>query len=366
MTDAGAPSVIDTIATALEQRLAHMSPGERLPTVRELMASFGVSQVVVQRALSRLKDAGLISAQVGRGTFVTGRRPGSATTTRNVLVLSYEQQSDRADELTRLLHRSFLKRDWRSAVLTYGDFDQASELIESLPPFDACVVQSRGTTMPLSLLARLKSRHQALVIEGYAVAGVDVDGVAIDWLGALSLALRHLYDHGHRRIAIVTQSLTRASIDTAAEFRRLHAWAGLSSDGDPVVSLPADSEDAALEMLERHLREGGRGTDAYSAYIVYPRAFHGDRLIRSFAQAGLSVPGDVAVVTLGYTDLAHEHAGRLDTVGQSALNVAEAIAATVEARWQYPDAPFRIRHLPPELVARSSAAAARPSAVGGR
>lgn len=365
MSEDHKPSIIDSIAESLQQGLVQMAPGERLPTVRELMASFSVSQFTIQRALGRLKEEGLIDSQVGRGTFVAGQKRNPAAT-RNVLVLSYEQQSDRADELTRLMHRAFLKRSWRSVILTYADFDQVGEIVEGLPRFDACVVQPRGTTVPLSLLAMLKSRGKMVVIEGFGVAGVDVDTVAIDWPGAVSLALRHLYDQGHRRIGFVTQSQSlRAFVDTAAEFRRLHSWAGLSSDVDPVIPLPSDSEDAAFEKLERHLVEArSSGVSEFSAYIVYPRAFHGDRLIRSFTQAGRYIPNDVGVVTLAYTDLVHEHVGRLDTVGQSATYVVDAIITAIEERWQQPDEPFRVRHLTPEIVLRGSSAASLPVAAG--
>ena len=53
----------------LEQLCAQAQHGDRLPTVRELMRSFNVSQGVVQRALQALKARGLIAAQVGRGTY---------------------------------------------------------------------------------------------------------------------------------------------------------------------------------------------------------------------------------------------------------------------------------------------------------
>lgn len=365
MTDRVKPSMIDTIADTFQQRLATMSPGERLPTVRELMASFGASQFTVQQALGRLREQGLIDSQVGRGTFVAGSRL-AATRPRNVLVLSYEQQSDRADELTRLMHQSFLRRDWRSAILAYADFDQAAEIVEGLPRFDACVVQPRGTIVPLSLLAMLKARGQMVVIEGFGVTGIDVDGVAIDWPEAVALALRHLYDLGHRRIAFVAQSLSlRAFVSTAAEFRRLHAWTGLSSDVDPVIPLASDSEDTAFEALERHVVESrSAGKPGFSAYIIYPRAFHGDRLIRSFTRAGLRIPQDVGLVTLGYTDLVHEHVGLLDMVGESAGAVIDAIIAAIEGRWERPEAPFELKFIRPKLVIRGSTTGLAATATG--
>ena len=49
------------------------SPGERLPSVRELMARHRASPVTVQRAVAALAAEGLVEPRPGRGTFVTKR-----------------------------------------------------------------------------------------------------------------------------------------------------------------------------------------------------------------------------------------------------------------------------------------------------
>lgn len=46
--------------------------GQRLPTLQVLMAQFGVARVTVRQAIGVLAREGLVSAQRGRGTFVTG------------------------------------------------------------------------------------------------------------------------------------------------------------------------------------------------------------------------------------------------------------------------------------------------------
>ncbi|THF63951.1 phosphonate metabolism transcriptional regulator PhnF [Pseudothauera nasutitermitis] len=45
-------------------------PGDRLPTEAELAARFGVNRHTLRRALSALQEAGLVSIEQGRGTFV--------------------------------------------------------------------------------------------------------------------------------------------------------------------------------------------------------------------------------------------------------------------------------------------------------
>jgi hypothetical protein len=67
---------------------------------------------------------------------------------------------------------------------------------------------------------------------------------------------------------------------------RCDVW--LESDVDPVIPLASESEDVAFGMLEQYLVDSHAGKRPwFTAYIVYPRAFHGDRLIRSFNNAGL-------------------------------------------------------------------------------
>ena len=47
-------------------------PGAQLPTLEALVVEFGVARVTVRQAVNLLARDGLVSAQRGRGTFVTG------------------------------------------------------------------------------------------------------------------------------------------------------------------------------------------------------------------------------------------------------------------------------------------------------
>ena len=47
--------------------------GEKIPTIEEFEAEFGVARVTVRQALDLLREEGLVDARQGRGTFVLGR-----------------------------------------------------------------------------------------------------------------------------------------------------------------------------------------------------------------------------------------------------------------------------------------------------
>jgi DNA-binding LacI/PurR family transcriptional regulator len=340
------------IGSKLRRRIASMEPGMRLPTVRELMAIHGVGQLKIQHALDHLKKEGLIESQVGRGTFVGSKRRRS-TESRRVLVLAHELQTDRLDEIDKALHRAFVRRNWRSAVLTYSDFSHAMQLIEGGTPIDAAVVQPRGAMLPLEFLALLRRNSAAVVIEGFPVAGVDVDCVGVNWPAAVHVAMRHLVELGHRRIGYATMAhpnrLFRAPLE---QFRQLRSWAGLSPGVDCEIMLPEADEDELFEHLARELVH--RGREAFTAMVIYPGPFHGDRLLQALARANLRVPDDISVAMIGFNDIKHENIGRLTTIGHSVERLTELVAVAIEQRWSAPTASYEAAYLTPELVDHGS------------
>lgn len=69
------------IEAALGDRIAAgvYRPGEQLPPESRLCREFGVSPMTLRRALARLADRGLVSAEQGRGTFVRALELGEAS-----------------------------------------------------------------------------------------------------------------------------------------------------------------------------------------------------------------------------------------------------------------------------------------------
>jgi DNA-binding transcriptional MocR family regulator len=62
--------LVDVVAAAIER--GELAAGEKLPPTRELAELAGVNHLTAVRAYRRLRELGLVSAQVGRGTFVRG------------------------------------------------------------------------------------------------------------------------------------------------------------------------------------------------------------------------------------------------------------------------------------------------------
>ena len=59
-------------------RLGLLVPGDRMPTVRELVATLAINPNTVMKAYRELELAGLIGGRVGQGTFVLQTLNGSS------------------------------------------------------------------------------------------------------------------------------------------------------------------------------------------------------------------------------------------------------------------------------------------------
>jgi DNA-binding LacI/PurR family transcriptional regulator len=349
-----------TLAQFLDDLAREARPGDRLPTIRELMRRFGASQVVVQRAFQSLKDRGLIAAQVGRGThFVAEGRAGAGADSgavraapaqrpaalKSVLLLRRSISIARGRVLVEGLQRRFTDDGHRVLEVSYTDPDHARSMLKGLPRFDACVVQSSFKTLPVDLLAALRDKCEVVAVDGLALVGTDVEAVGMEWGEPLAAAVARLQQQGHRSIACASTS--HPFLATQLGWRRFEGLQRTLADVElQALRLPhfpgQDYETALVEAVRAGLVAGRPAFTALVAWGVED----GARLRAALAAIGVELPAALSVVLLGRTDLANEHADFFDTVGCSVADQVEQLYQAVCARWAEPSQPFGVRLVP--------------------
>ena len=361
----------------LDQYLAALArearPGDRLPTVRELMRRFGVSQMVVQRAVEALKARGLIDAQVGRGTFFrgAGRPPDTApapppaaraSAVRSVLLLRRSIGIVRGRVLLEGLQRRFADDGQRVLEVSYTDPEHARTVLKGLPHFDACVVQSSFKTITIGLLAALREKCELIAVDGAALVGADVEAVGMEWGEPLAQAVALLQQQGHRRIAFA--ATTQPFLATQLAQRRLESLraGGLELQAIGVPLLPDEAYAAALvEALRASLQADGR--PPFSALVAWGIE-DGAGFRARLAEAGLTVPAALSVVLLGRVDLANEHGDFFTTIGCKVADQVEQLHRAIVERWADPARPYAVRLIP--VARRDGASVAAFSAEPSR
>jgi DNA-binding LacI/PurR family transcriptional regulator len=203
-------------------------------------------------------------------------------------------------------------------------------------------------------------RELGIPVALVGVASEVFASVRVDDTDGAALAVRHLVDLGHRRIAMVA-GVGEAAAPPPADRRRGYLdvlrGAGLAVDPSLDVSAPT-TFDGGLEAMGRLLASGDAGDAPTAVFAESDEMALG--AMRAVRRAGLRVPDDVSIV--GFDD--HDLADLMDltTVAQPAQEQG-ALAASLLL-----DAVERGAGLPPEvvlptrLVLRGSTAPPRGSA----
>lgn len=360
----------DLVLRSLYDLMDGLEDGARLPTVRELMRSFHVSQAAVQSAFGVLAAQGLVSSQVGRGTFVTRSRgvaerapDRTGNLLDSLLILSNASMNQRCALVQNHIVEEMATKGSKVVQMSYHHTGHLLDILGSLPRFDAAILQSHYENIPVRLLHLLQDKTTALTVDGHSLSGVDIDRVGTDWEDALQMGLQHLEELGHKHIGMV-------SLDAMAQpilsVRRAFERAG----GDPRRDLrlhepillknvihPSQNVGGAVEEALTELR-GSTGMLPFTAVILVGIS---DTLgvSQALEKLGIRVPEELSVYVLGHHDVVTEHLDRFTMAGSSHRDAAERLMSTIRNRLAAPAIAPQIVYLPCSETLRGSTAAPR-------
>lgn len=224
---------------------------------------------------------------------------------------------------------------------------------------EGLIVIANWLFVDILLLGDLSKRNIPTVTIGWELPGDNISSVMVDNETGARLALEHLYQLGHRKIAFIRGP--KMLIDSAPRWRGIQKFAqsaGLEIDSSLVFQLP-DSLDpnSSFESGFRYTEELLDHKKRFTALMAFDdlTAFG---VIRALAKAGVKVPEQCSVTGFDDVALSSLAAPSLTTVRQPmeamgglAVNIVmEGINAALEKReWKSVN-----QKMNPELVIRDS------------
>lgn len=196
----------------------------------------------------------------------------------------------------------------------------------------------------------------AVSIPGH-VDNEGVTNIVLDHRHAAELALTHLTQLGHRKIAIF-----RGVPDSADAICRWEAVRDVAQEMglalDPQLIIQIDSHDSTPNLgypFGKQLLQTGKSFTALFAY----NDISAIGAIRAFQEAGLAVPRDVSVVGFDDIPAAAFHYPSLTTIRQPLRRMGEIAAEILIARIEDQKQAPREVAVQPEIVVRESTALAK-------
>lgn len=366
------PNTISELEKHLDELAAHAHAGDQLPTIRELMRRFGVSQTIVQRAFHNLKARGVVDSQVGRGTFFltagaqadtilpagghAAAREPRRVASRTVLLLRRSISITRGRVLIEKLHQHLVANGHRVLEVSYSDPAHARAALRGLPRFDACVVQSTFKSIPIDLLSAIREKAEVIAVDGLALVGADVEAVGTEWGEPLAEAVRRLMQHGHRTLAFAATSHPLLAAQLGLR-RCERLQADLTDASLSAIQLPALPDGDYLQSLiaELKARMGDDRRLPFSALIAWGIE-DGVRFRQMLQEIGVEVPRDLSVILLGRTDLPNEHGAFFETIGCSVDDQVDALYQAIARHWQDDAQPYGVHLTPMTRLAGASIA----------
>jgi len=235
-----------------ESERAGLGPGSRLPTERQLVADLGVTRSGVRQALAALEADGLISREVGRGTFFSDRAFGDRAF------------SDRAFSGTAFSDRAFSDRAFS------GTAGQAFDALRE-PPGEAPAATADFAPADVMTVRRLLEPQAMPLVVMWATARdfTEMERCLAGGDRAVNYEEFETWDLAlHRCIMAAARSPLLAALYSVIEAARHgHDWGDLkrrSASGQRralyqedhravVAALRVRDADAAVEAMRTHL-----------------------------------------------------------------------------------------------------------------
>lgn len=339
-----APSKHTAIVNSLRQEIltGRYNDTTHFPSERMLARRFHVARATISTALAELKSAGLLSGQIGSGTYL-GTSAGyigmiipdrdwnnffatvageieCAANRQGYIVLkddcSFKDPSARAEQMHRLANE-FTRKRVRGVIFEPFDASEMSDLATN-----RILTELKRANIPVVLLDRDTVPHPDR--SGYDLVGID------NVQAGYRLA-RHLIGSGARRLAFLTIPLSGSAVqERIAGFGQAVIDANLPWNDSHVLKFDATDEKAI-----RRLFASRNAPDAIGCRNDHVAAF----LLQTLSSLKIKVPQVVRVGGFDDCNLAKMLNPPLTTIRQPAKEVAEVAFVQLLKRIEAPARP---------------------------
>lgn len=293
------------VKNKIESVIDQLSPGDKIPSERDLAKQYGCNFLTVRKALSLLVDEGRIEKRTGAGTFVTD--PTAATTRNGHVGILLHTRSDAyalrvAGCITQLAHTRKLTLHTKM-VQDYGN--SAHLALQTLAAENCCAViipwfpwdqtqqmidLVRKQAIPISIPAVFPG------LESHCFARASTFGISATFY--TNLSGKYFQKLGYQHIAFIGP----VSVDNDILHRKIIGYTNfIGSAGLDNLCHLVGNDTQAMDKVATKLKALSQQGDL--AVISYDDQ-HAIRFLTAMHKLGLQAPEDFAILGYNNTDAA--------------------------------------------------------------
>jgi DNA-binding LacI/PurR family transcriptional regulator len=309
-----------SLAQQLRQRILsrELYPGDRLPTFAEMRSEYNVTSSTVERMYGVLEQEGLIERQPRRGLFVAEQK---RVLTGNVgFIRSFGFQSMRdpfAAHLNMGIQQAATQHQQRLMSMETAPGWDATDLIKNV---DGLLLSGHPAAANKEIM-RLKPAKMPCI--SLLVVADGMTNVIVDDYGAAKIAMEHLLENGHRRIACLmeeTRSISHILRDRVAGYEDAMEKAGIEikpgwerlANAEEVVEARQTHLQWGREQMREWLKSGWHKLKCTAILAQNDHVAIG--AMQVLQEAGIDVPDEVSVMGFDGTELCDYVTPRLSSV----------------------------------------------------
>ncbi|MHC4872655.1 MAG: substrate-binding domain-containing protein [Planctomycetota bacterium] len=274
-------------------------PGDKLPSVRDLVKSTGLSHLTVARSVTEMVKEGILISEKGKGTFVSSTPPSGAlsiSTPLNIAILTYGSRVMEMDPVITPYTYECMQ-GINSCITSYGFSTTHLSVDDYLKekyfqPVDGAIMLNADSD-PDEAKKLLTENKKPFVLIGQTddVTGINyVDGS--NFQGSFD-AVDHLLKLGHRKIAYLISG-TADLRHSQRERKRGYKEAFKANN--------VEVDDSMFVACEQSISNGYNSTKFLIERKDRPTAIYSSSdmnavgAINAIQEAGLKVPEDISVI----------------------------------------------------------------------
>ena len=279
----------------LKKELILLEPGDKIPSMREIMQGYSVSQATVTKSITRLKNENLIEKSLGLGTFVTNEVLKYKSDAKPIILVSMPRWvSALGVQIEQCFESAQEKFDFS---VEFNHFEWPEGVPRTLPDrkIDGLVVIP-SMNLNIEQTGFLRKFDLPFVIFDRSVEDESIFSVCADNRFSGALAADYLVKLGHKKLALVISEPKVSTVtDRISGFVQYCELQGAKVE---IIDCGIKCGDRAIERVYLSMKQrlNREEFDISGIFVTSEASVLG--VYKALYEKGFAIPGDISVIAI--------------------------------------------------------------------